>query len=72
MEEPMIKVVRGNPTPEELAALVAVLRSHGTSREPAATAGRTTIWTDRARGPMLRHFVPRPGPLAWRGSALPR
>jgi hypothetical protein len=43
---PMLRVVRGEPTPEELAALVAVLgaRSAGGSRPPATRSA----WSDPA------------------------
>ena len=56
--EPTLRVVRGAPTPEELAALVVAL---------AARAGRPTPrrprrWSDPARG--LRSGV-RPGQDAW-------
>jgi Acyl-CoA carboxylase epsilon subunit len=35
-EEPYLRVVRGNPTPEQIAALVAVLLEHGSEAGPAA------------------------------------
>jgi len=34
--EPYLRVVRGNPTPEEIAALVAVLLERGGDAGPAA------------------------------------
>ena len=64
-ETPYLRVVRGEPTPSELAALVAVL---ATRSGPAAPAPRVrSAWADPAR--QLR--VGRPGPGAWRRSALP-
>jgi hypothetical protein len=64
-ELPYLRVVRGEPTPEELAVLVAVL---ATRSVPAAAAPRVrSAWADPAR----RLGVPRPGPGAWRRSALP-
>lgn len=67
---PVLRVVRGNPDDTELAALTTVLAaaaSGGTaSQEPRP---RRSLWADRAA--MLR-MPPRPGPGAWRASALPR
>jgi hypothetical protein len=64
---PFLRVVRGEPTAEELAALVAVLAA----RAAAAAAGRPrprSAWADPAA--RLR-VPPAPGPAAWRRSALP-
>ncbi|QSB05929.1 acyl-CoA carboxylase subunit epsilon [Natronoglycomyces albus] len=65
-----IRVVSGNPTPEELAATVAVLTSAQAQRAAAAAAEaengrarRTPAWSN----PGLRLQVPR----SWRDSALP-
>lgn len=69
--EATLRIVRGEPTPEELAALVAVLAARaGSGGEavpqptPAASA-----WTDRSRyvRPHLWH-----APGGWRASAFPR
>ena len=62
-----IKVLHGQPSPEELAAVLAVV-----SARAAANAARSadeppaSEWTERARG-MRR--LRRPGPKAWRTSA---
>jgi hypothetical protein len=67
-QTPLLRVVRGAPSAEELAALVAVVAARaasGTSDPPA----RRTAWNDPARltrGPVHA----RPG--GWRASALPR
>ncbi|MFJ6568116.1 acyl-CoA carboxylase epsilon subunit [Streptomyces sp. NPDC091292] len=61
----MIKVVRGNPTPEELAAALAVVQAR------AAAANRTdgeappapAAWSDPAR--VAQHRTPAPGPKSW-------
>ncbi|MFC6885661.1 MULTISPECIES: acyl-CoA carboxylase subunit epsilon [Actinomadura] len=78
-DKPFLQVVRGDPTPEEVAALVAVL----TARARAAAAARDgrdegtpgpSRWADRSRqlrGPIARGIHPR-GRDAWRASALPR
>ena len=63
---PLLTVVRGEPTPEQLAALVAVLaaRSAGGDPEPVAAP---SLWS----APQLRQPL-HPGPGAWRASSLPR
>ncbi|MFB9691926.1 acyl-CoA carboxylase subunit epsilon [Amorphoplanes digitatis] len=63
-EEPLVKVVRGAPTPEELAALVCVVARGHTG--PDSHSGRPSIsaWTRSAR--------PAAGRTSWRESALPR
>ncbi|MFC5180200.1 acyl-CoA carboxylase subunit epsilon [Actinomadura harenae] len=69
-----LRIVRGDPSAEEVAALVAVL----TARAQAAAAARgdapggapVSHWADRSR--LTRTPVPpRPGPGTWRASALP-
>jgi hypothetical protein len=62
---PLLRVVRGDATAEELAALIAVLTARG-SAEPDPEPVRS-LW---AR-PSLRQPL-TPGPGAWRASALPR
>lgn len=67
---PLLHVVRGTPTDEELAALTAVVAS----RVAAAQGGperpvATSAWTERA--PLMRQTVDH-GPGAWRASAWPR
>ena len=67
--EPRLQIVRGDPTPEQIAALVAVLT---TRLQPAgqARSGEASRygWSSRShlmRGPLSR------GRGAWRASALP-
>lgn len=65
--EPVLRVIRGDASPEEIAAVVAVLLSRPASAEPAPRRA-PSAWSDRSR--LLR----RPlfaGPDAWRRSALP-
>ena len=64
--EPALRVVRGDATPEEIAALVAVLLSRPGDDMPPGPA--RSAWADRSR--QLRRPL-RPGPGAWRRSALP-
>jgi len=64
---PTLRVVRGDPTPEELAALVTVLAS--LEGPPAAPERRTPDWN----APRRLHQVVHPhGPGGWRASGLPR
>ena len=66
MSEPelTLRVVSGQPTPEELAALVVVLSAQPPPEAPASRA-RPSGWADRGsalRAPLV------PGPGAWRAS----
>ncbi|MEU5917845.1 acyl-CoA carboxylase epsilon subunit [Streptomyces sp. NPDC004288] len=69
----MIKVVRGNPTPEELAAALAVVqaRAAATAAESAGTGGPAAPegWSDPSR--IARTAGQRPGPRAWARSYWP-
>ncbi|QMU75270.1 acyl-CoA carboxylase subunit epsilon [Streptacidiphilus sp. PB12-B1b] len=62
-----IRVLHGQPSPEELAAVLAVV-----SARAAASAARSedaapaSLWSDRARA---MNRPPRPGAHAWRTSA---
>jgi hypothetical protein len=68
-QRPALRIVRGDPTPEEVAALTVVLAAaSGGSGEPEDT-GPASVWNEReslVRRPLT------PGPGAWRASALPR
>jgi hypothetical protein len=64
----VFKVVRGNPTAEELAAALAVVQRR--VPEPAAgSGGRLRVWADPARV-AVRH-LPRAGRGAWRSTFWP-
>jgi hypothetical protein len=67
----MIKVVRGNPTPEELAAALAVVQARAAAIEGSATDGPRPPegWSDPAR--IARSTRPLPGPRAWARSYWP-
>ncbi|MGV9902551.1 acyl-CoA carboxylase epsilon subunit [Streptomyces sp. NPDC003388] len=60
-----IKVVRGNPTPEELAAALAVVRARAVAAAaaPPGAAGTRDSWSDPARIASTR--LPQPGPASW-------
>ncbi|MGW4894198.1 acyl-CoA carboxylase subunit epsilon [Kitasatospora sp. NPDC004240] len=66
-----IHVLHGQPTPEELATVLAVVQSRAAAAQAAAEASRragagpATPWNDRAR--RLRQ-TPRPGVDVWRTS----
>jgi hypothetical protein len=66
-DRPHLRVVHGDATPEEVAALVAVLTSLGGDAAPAPR--RTPEWSAHHR--KLRQTHPH-GPGAWRSSNLPR
>ncbi len=65
---PLLRVLDASATPEEVAALVAVISSLAASA-PADSRGPVSQWSAHARKvrPVLRH-----GADAWRASALPR
>jgi hypothetical protein len=66
----VLRVVRGDATPEELAALVAVLMAAASGGEGEQVAEPVrSAWTERSRQLRAPLF---PGPGAWRRSALPR
>ena len=64
---PLLTVVRGEPTPEQLAALTAVVAARaaaGSGDEPAPAA---PLWgRPQLRAPLS------PGAGSWRASSLPR
>jgi Acyl-CoA carboxylase epsilon subunit len=65
---PVLRVIRGDATPEEIAAVVAVLLSRPASPGVAPSRSAPSAWADRSR--LLRRPL-FPGPGAWRRSALP-
>jgi Acyl-CoA carboxylase epsilon subunit len=69
--EPLLRVVRGQPTDEEAAALAVVLAAKLAARPARGRARRGSAggWADRGR--VLRTPL-APGPGAWRRAAGPR
>ncbi|WP_405985005.1 acyl-CoA carboxylase epsilon subunit [Streptomyces sp. NBC_00872] len=61
----MIKVVRGKPTREELAAALAVVqaRAAAAARSPERAPEPPAEWSSPTR--IARHRAPSPGPRAW-------
>jgi hypothetical protein len=69
MSEPFLRVESGDPTPEELAAVVAVLAARRGADTAAAPANLArSAWHDRSR---LVRSMPWPAPAAWRLSGRP-
>jgi acyl-CoA carboxylase epsilon subunit len=67
-EPPLLRIVKGDPTPEEVAALVTVVSAMAAGAAEAAANDRapTSAWAAHHR--KLRPAL-RPGPGAWRTSA---
>jgi hypothetical protein len=65
-DRPLLRVVRGNPSAEELAALVAVVATRASDRTASGPSARP-LWGRPVLRPVLT-----PGPGAWRASGLPR
>jgi hypothetical protein len=64
--QPLLRVVAGSPTPDELAVVVAVLSTRGSA---AVEAPVFSLWARKSRNvrPVLRA-----GYGAWRASTMPR
>ena len=63
---PLLRVVRGEPTPEELAALIAVVSARAAGGDDAQPPAPPSLWArPQLRAPLA------PGPGAWRASGLP-
>ena len=67
-ERPPLRLVRGDATPEEVAALLAVLSAASAGGEQQPAPRHTSEWSSRQRG--VRRPL-HPGPGAWRASAWP-
>ncbi len=65
-DRPLLRVVRGTPSAQELAALVAVVATRASAAAEPVPAARP-LWGR----PVLRPTL-TPGPGAWRASGLPR
>ena len=65
VETPLLRIVKGNPTPEEVAALVAVVSALASAPGPEEKVPRSE-WSARHR---LVRTMHRHGPGAWRASA---
>jgi hypothetical protein len=66
---PVLEVVAGDPSAEELAALTVALVAALAAPGPAGQSGRSSPgWADRSS---MMNAPLRPGPGAWRRSARP-
>jgi hypothetical protein len=62
---PALRIVRGAPTPEELAVVTAVVAAAGSGEAAAPEPPRRGRWSD----PAWQHVrVPYPGPGSWASS----
>jgi hypothetical protein len=60
---PLLKLVRGDATPEEVAAIVAVLAAHAAASAAPAPAPARSVWADRG---LAMRTAAGPGPGGWR------
>jgi len=63
-EQPVLAVVKGEPTAEELAALTAVVLSLGSGEPAAPEKPGTRHWIRRQQ----LQLAPKPGPGSWKRS----
>ncbi|MEA5365895.1 acyl-CoA carboxylase subunit epsilon [Amycolatopsis sp., V23-08] len=66
--KPLLRVVRGNPSDAEVAALTAVVAAASAAPAAEKPKPRTSWWGDHAAS--LRRPL-HPGDGAWRASGLP-
>lgn len=67
-DQPLLKIVRGTPDDDELAALTAVVAGLTSVAAPPARPAPRSRWADRAD--LVRQPLPA-GPNAWWASGLP-
>ena len=65
---PPLRLVRGDASPEEVAALLAVLSAASAGDDTGPATRHTSQWSSPARA-VRRPLTPGPG--AWRASAWP-
>ena len=63
-DAPLLAVVKGEPTPEELAALTAVVLSLGSGEADAPERPSARHWIRRQQ----LQLAPKPGPGSWKRS----
>jgi hypothetical protein len=63
-EEPLLSVVRGKPTDEELAAVLTIVAARSAAVDAQTRPPALSAWTRSAR--------PSTTPTSWRASGLPR
>lgn len=62
----VLRLVRGNATPEELGAVVALLAARSGGVAESETPTTPSAWG----APRLRQPMPAPGPGAWHAAVL--
>lgn len=67
-QAPLLRVTKGNPSPEEVAVITAVIAARGHA-QPQKPPTNFSLWARRSR--LIRPAM-QPGPGAWRGSTYPR
>ena len=67
VDPPVLRIVKGEPTDDEIAAVVTVVAT--VAARSAAAAPPRSQWRNRTRN--IRPAI-GPGPGAWRASGLPR
>jgi hypothetical protein len=66
--QPMLRVVSGDPTPEELAIVIALVTARGGESKPSESK-RLSLWASKGR--QTRPSVGA-GFGSWRASSMPR
>ena len=64
--KPDLRIVRGNATPAEIAAVLAIVTARASA--PSQPEAKPSLWRSSAR--RLQQQL-HPGPGAWRASTLP-
>ncbi len=68
-QKPALRVVKGDPTPEELAALVAVLAARSAAAADAASRARKPVRSEWGHPARAVRGVHRAGADQWRRSS---
>jgi hypothetical protein len=68
VERPLLRIVKGDPKPEEVAALVAVVAALAAGAGEGEAPPRRSEWAAHHRTLRATH---RRGPGAWRAAAWP-
>ncbi len=65
--EPLLRITKGDASPEDVGALIALFAAIGTSGDSEPANDDIHAWSSKEN--MFRHF-PIPGPGAWRASGM--
>ena len=68
----MLRVVTGDATPEEIAAVVAAVAASSTSEDVVRGPSTSSVWAARGYGHRNLRAAFTPGPDSWRTSFWPR